>query len=268
MSGRYLYKYVSFDEDMLVMNMIDKYLIMFSPPHKFNDPFDCNPRYVDSKNPKVLRPELFKSIHQKNLSPSQNRTLREQAINRMSTGLRDGSMRDLTLADVGIVSLSRTPWSVLMWSHYAEKHTGFMVEFKERTVFTKDQNGTEDKWLVTFEVEYVDERPSVSYWGRTEEEEVYKIFNYKSKEWEYEQEERVIKYVGGAGPFPYEPELLANVVAGSNISLEHFRILSDAIKRANKNRTHKIGLYRAEIDPAKYKLNIPGFRRPRPTPGL
>lgn len=265
MSKRYLYKYVSFDEKLLVLDIIDKYLIMFSHPDRFNDPFDCNPRYLDSKRPKTERPELFKAIHREELSPADNRTLREQAINRMSSGIKDGSLRDVILEEVGIISLSRTPWSVLMWSHYAEKHTGFMVEFEEKSSFSKDERPLDDKWLVSFKVQYSEDRPSLSYWG-SDENEVDKLFTYKSKEWEYEQEERVIKHDGGAGVFPYAPELIVSVVAGANISQNHFELLIRAVKNANKSRTKKITLHRASIDQKKYRLNIPGFRRPRTTP--
>lgn len=264
MTGRYLYKYVSFDVDMRVMDILDKYSIMFSPPSRFNDPFDCNPRYLDSPNPRASRPDLFKRIDRSDLSPAKNRILREQAVHRMRAGLKDDSMRQTILAGVGIVSLTRNPWSVLMWSHYADKHTGFMVEFETRSEFSKEQNGHEDRWLVAFGVKYVNERPSVSYWGETDALDVEKTFTYKSKEWEYEQEERVIKYSGGAGAFPFEPELLTSVIAGSKISESNFKILKNSIRVANKTRQKKIKLYRAEIDQKDFKLNIPKFSRPRP----
>ena len=264
MRGRYLYKYLSFDQDMLVMDIIRDYKILFSAPSRFNDPFDCNPRYLDAKSPVTARPDLFECFNEKGISPAKKMVNRERAINRMSVGLRDGSLRDAILSDVGIVSLSRTPWSVLMWSHYADKHSGFMVEFQEPAVFTKEQNGVDDRWLVPFKVQYVKERPSVPYWENTEHDAVEKYFTYKSDEWEYEQEERVVKVSGGAGAFPYEPELLVSVVAGCNISSKNFAILSGAIKQSNKTRTKKIKLYRAEVDSAKYRLNIPGFKRPRP----
>ena len=160
MTGRYLYKYVSFDVDMRVMDILDKYSIMFSPPSRFNDPFDCNPRYLDSPNPRASRPDLFKRIDRSDLSPAKNRILREQAVHRMRAGLKDDSMRQTILAGVGIVSLTRNPWSVLMWSHYADKHTGFMVEFETRSAMSKEEHGHEDRWLVAPGVKYVSEHPS------------------------------------------------------------------------------------------------------------
>lgn len=112
-------------------------------------------------------------------------------------------------------------------------------------------------------MKYVKERPSISYWGKALDDDAEKIFTYKSDVWEYEQEERVVKFEGGSGPFPYEPELLVSVVAGSNISDENFKILSASVKKANRSRITKINLYRAEIDFCHYRLNIPGFKRKR-----
>jgi hypothetical protein len=181
----------------------------------------------------------------------------------MSSGLKDDSLRTASLAGVGIISLSRDPWNVLMWSHYADKHTGFMVEFEIKNEFTVAEDATLDKWLVPFPVIYVQDRPQISYWDETEDEEVDKIFTYKSSVWKYEEEERVIKYEGGAGAFPFVPDLLVSVIAGCNISDKNLKLLNKSVKKANMVRAKKIVLFKAEIDAKEYKINIPGFRRPR-----
>lgn len=150
MVGRYLYKYVAFDNEMKVMDIIDKNLIMFSPPSRFNDPFDCNPRFVGSKNPKKDRPDLFEAVGKSGFSPAKKIVACEQAVNRMSKGLNDGSLLESILATSGVVSLSRTPWSILMWSHYAEKHTGFLVEIKQRSTFGEGEAGGRIAGLLHF----------------------------------------------------------------------------------------------------------------------
>jgi hypothetical protein len=150
-----------------------------------------------------------------------------------------------------------------MWSHYADKHSGFVVEFLEPSEFDPATDGSHPRWLVPFPVRYVTDRPEIKRWGELDQGDVENVFLAKSLEWAYEQEERVIDYLRGPGIYQYEPSLIKSVIAGCNISEEHFALLSSSVKEANKSRAIKIELYRAEIDSKKYRLNIPGFRRER-----
>ncbi|MGF6457541.1 DUF2971 domain-containing protein [Pseudomonas frederiksbergensis] len=263
MAGRYLYKYVEFDKELNVLKLITESKIKFSEPAKFNDPFDCNPYYIGSNDPKKLRPDLFARLDSYGKSPAERLIATQQAINRANASFKDGRFQEATMAAVGILSLSRTPWHVLMWSHYAKHHTGFVVEFQEPDVIPPRQNGLHQRWLVTFEVEYTVDRPVVERWKRTELTSIDKIFMSKSIEWAYEEEERVVNYIGGPGIFEYESSLLKSVIAGCKISDKHFALLSAAVKDANKHRKNKISLFRAELDERKYQLNIPKFNRPR-----
>lgn len=84
---------------------------------------------------------------------------------------------------VGILCLSKSPNSILMWSHYADQYQGAVISFDADHEFFADQIG----------VEYVTERPKISI-------ETYKsgpiplaeLCN-KSKEWWYEQEVRIAR---------------------------------------------------------------------------
>lgn len=263
MIGRYLYKYVSFDEDMLVLNLISQYSMKFSAPSAFNDPFDCNPHYKSSASPQSDRPDLFALINTPHKSPSDRLRARQRAVNRTNIAFDSGAFHEDSMSRIGIVSLSRTPWHVLMWSHYANKHTGFVVEFLEPQEFSEGADGEHSRWLVPFPVKYVTERPVIKRWSQMSQADVENVFLAKSTEWVYEQEERVIDYIRGPGIYSYEPSIIKSVIAGCNISDEHFSALSAAVKEANRNRAVKIALYRAEIDPKKYQLNIPRFRRER-----
>lgn len=264
MGGRYLYKYVSFDTEMLVLNIVSKYSIKFSAPSAFNDPFDCNPFYRSCESPQKERRDLFKFVDSLHRSPADKMRARQQAVNRTNLAFESGAFQRNSMATVGVLSLSRTPWHVLMWSHYAEKHTGFVVEFREPQEFAAGVDGTDPRWLVTFPVNYVTDRPVIDRWNELAHGDIESTFMAKSVEWKYEQEERVINYRQGPGVYCYEPSLIKSVIAGCNISDENFAILSAAVKEANKDREVKIDLYRAKIDPRKYQLNIPGFKRERP----
>lgn len=265
MAGRYLYKYVSFDTEMRVLDIIKKYSIKFSAPSAFNDPFDCNPYYRSNGSPQKERKDLFEYINGLHKSPADRLRARQRAVNRTNLAFESGAFQKNSMSTVGVLSLSRTPWHVLMWSHYAEKHTGFVVEFREPEVFAADVDGTDAKWLVTFPVNYVLDRPVIDRWGELAHGDIEGTFMAKSLEWKYEEEERVINYRQGPGVYGYEPSLIVSVIAGCQISEDNFAALSSAVKEANRSREIKIELYRARIDSRKYQLNIPGFKRDRYT---
>ncbi|KTB99487.1 hypothetical protein AO387_21320 [Pseudomonas syringae ICMP 11168] len=152
-----------------------------------------------------------------------------------------------------------------MWSHYAKHHTGFVAEFWQSDWLPKGASDSDNRFLVAFPVEYVKARPAVDKWTSTMEEEVEKIFMAKSLEWRYEEEERVIDFVNGPGAYEFEPSMLKSILAGVNISEQHFSLLKSAIKAFNKKWGVRVELYRAKVDSLHYRLLIPGFHRKRPT---
>ncbi len=106
--------------------------------------------------------------------------------------------------------------SILMWSHYSANHTGFAVNYDFKNLYTIDvgleKKGSEflDKKL--FPVIYSDERLNATYFAEFnfiydtymrmgvkfdyhfyDKLFYYKYLLYKSKNWEYEKEWRIIK---------------------------------------------------------------------------
>ena len=92
-------------------------------PNSFNDPFDTNTdNYVGE-----LSPETIKSIARNGFP--QIRTLNPSDPTLLST-LHVGFVKQAM--KFGILSLTENCESTLMWSHYANGHRGFCIEF-ERT---------------------------------------------------------------------------------------------------------------------------------------
>jgi len=259
LKGRYFYKYVTFDENMNVLKLLTENKIKFSAPSAFNDPFDCNPCFSASSVPRKLKPELFARVNWVG-SPAQRLLSRQKAVNRVDAAFDSGTFIMNTMSDIGILSLSRTPWSVLMWSHYTKHHQGFAVEFHQPELIPASDDAA-NRWLVTFPVDYVDKRPVLGRWSDSAEVEVERIFMVKSSEWKYEEEERAIDFERGPGIYEYEPRLLKSVIAGVNIGEMEFDLLVCAVKGFNKKWGASVALYRAEVDPKHYRLRIPGFRR-------
>lgn len=91
----------------------------------------------------------------------------------------------------GIFSLSRTCCDEVMWSHYAEGHHGYCVEYDlSRLVLEARAH-----WS-TFPVRYSDAPPTLSIDDflepRPEGSQTARLLGYKSKRWGYEEETRVV----------------------------------------------------------------------------
>ncbi len=138
---------------------------LYMPPYeKLNDPFEGN----------VFATSLI------NEDPSIEALLEQTAFDkRLHEQLRDFRVLSFSQGDSrGGIS---TEWSQLMWSHYAEGHTGICFGF----TFSDDE----------IEIESVDyDKPLTSKMAdHFVKNDVRRLFKYKNKVWKYENERRVIR---------------------------------------------------------------------------
>ena len=124
-------------------------------------------------------------------------------------GIRADAKRDIWVRNIAILSLTRSPLNALMWAHYAEAHSGFVIGFDVRVceftlskanllpvqfgsvIYTehrpKDELITSSLMKVGGECSY---RPELL-------EKLQRLFLYKPLCWSYEEEVRVVKCVKG-----------------------------------------------------------------------
>lgn len=104
--------------------------------------------------------------------------------------LPDARNRTYKLCDgVGILSLSETPGNLLMWGHYAEEHTRFVLMFDDSHDSFKGNDSIRG-FAAPARVQCSSNRP------RTTIEEVseLELFFIKGSHWEYEKEWRYLKF--------------------------------------------------------------------------
>lgn len=88
----------------------------------------------------------------------------------------------------GVLCLTVTPDSLLMWAHYANNHNGFVIQFDETHEFFAPSSH-DGQVLELTKVEYSAQRPVLSYSTLNSASLYYR----KSPEWFYENEWRIIK---------------------------------------------------------------------------
>lgn len=240
--------------------VISEGTISFTNPSKFNDPFDCKYGVDDSYFPNAgAVKELFVRQGVKPDSPAK-RIQQAKKIKRVfRSSLEDESYFLDINKRIGICCLNQNPLSVLMWSHYADYHKGFMVELK----FPKKvPNGLGYEKFVPIEVIYSHSYPKINASDREKRSMVDKAYYTKSIEWSYEKEFRVVNHNISKNIDIYpRNQMLTSVIAGVSISEEDFSLLKLAVKKAEKDLDREIPIYRATKVQGKYEITVPKHPR-------
>ena len=184
MNYLYRYKYLPFTEGS--SKVLTDGTIKFTCPNEFNDPFDSKPHYDPDSLDTFLdrRPEWMERVRiSKGLTSQQFKTQKHECVENLKMAIESGSFWQSMISDVGVLSLSRAPLSILMWSHYADDHKGFLVEFKIPTTSVLDSEITYLEYLVPSEVKYVKVRPKLDVGERDSEKSSELHLLRKSKDW-------------------------------------------------------------------------------------
>jgi hypothetical protein len=108
-------------------------------------------------------------------------------------------------------------------------------------------------WLIPLLVEYEKEKPIV-----TSRESDTESLLTKGKDWEYEQEERVIDFERGAGIYPYDRNrILKSVIAGMRMSDDDFVVLKNTVDELNNQLGTNVTVHKTEPLKGKFALSVP-----------
>lgn len=185
--NKFLSRYHSLDENF--DNAIRESYLWFSDPLGFNDPYDCNMQASCD----CSYEEVFSHLKQLNLKNEWKQTesyIAERASylynnpKDMWELLRDADLK--TIGRTGICCFSQRNDTLLMWSHYANKHKGVCLTF--------DVTKLKSVILTLYNVEYPSVYPSYNV---IRDSETFKSLRFliatKSQEWEYEDEVRIMR---------------------------------------------------------------------------
>lgn len=263
---KYLYRYKYLPDNEGSLKAISDGTMKFTCPLEFNDPFDCQPEIDRSSINRVFkeRLDLIKAAGDKlGFSPAERLQNKGKFKKNILRSIESGKFIDSDLQNIGICSLSKDPLNILMWSHYAKHHTGFMLEFKIPD-FRKKHLSIEEHLhrLSSLEVHYRKERPLVAVHSSSQQDTEYEWlknhFLTKSRDWAYEKEERVIDNKRGPGFHTYDRNLiLESVIGGMKMSKESFRKMKEAVNCVNDEHKLKVGCYQAEQVRGEFRIFVP-----------
>lgn len=157
----------------------------------------------------------------------------------------------------GICCLSEIEYDILMWSHYANAHQGYCLQFlNEHGQSFGVQRKPEDRGkkpdrLVPLQVRYFDTYPIVNCIGDNPKTMAEKTCLTKAENWKYEKEWRIVD-LSGLGSHQFPSQCLTGVIFGCRMPEEHKKLIRDWCK----DRQPAITYYEAKQSEDSYSLNI------------
>lgn len=252
-----VYKYVHPDR----VDILENGTIRFTQPYALNDPFDSNPNYNLFRESVRKRTQALLKDHSKQLSAFHYAAAQFFILDQSKHYLEE--MKRKLNDDFAILSLTQNKNNLLMWSHYADSHRGFVLGFdSDHHFFSKEPPRV---MTPLTEVKYSDQRPIVPVFEEATSQDVANIlFFTKSKHWEYEEEKRMlakptaatnkVEVKGGFNIYLYKfpPEILKEVIFGCLMSLE----LKKRIAAITKNKFKDVLLNEAQLNDKEFDLKI------------
>jgi len=271
------FKYCS-DDPKVINGIFRDHKIRFTQPAVLNDPLECNPIIRFENNGANYNWFSLDGIP----LPSEESRLRQRLI-------------EPRINAFGILSLTKNPDSFDMWSHYANGHKGFLIEFKSDLNEYPCMLSPSNEVYPIREVQYVDEY-EINIDNLTDDEDQIKLemfndlmFYRKLSHWKTEQEYRMVRRFSdlpGYTPlnnnvhrdteahlFEFSLDCIESVTFGACMLLKNRESIEEACKNS------KIGFLQAIIirdekdalrEAPKISLqsldSLPGSSRMRPFP--
>lgn len=155
----------------------------------------------------------------------------------------------------GIYSLSETARSMLMWSHYAANHTGVCFQFYLPAGFNEVQT--------LLPVEYGTEMKEISF--RDRQEEHINAFRFKSVEWRYEQEWRIIKLGSARKKLQIPPDMIKGIIFGAKCPHDQVVRAVEINRKRVEAGVPPLYLMKAHLSQQYYHIGISTLGKELPT---
>jgi tetratricopeptide (TPR) repeat protein len=261
------------------VDILLKACIRFTQPSVFNDPFEMSPVFTGA----ATAAELGSTHEMIDLAQREFETLSDEDRSRISFSefmeafveqfnralLDQGAIEEL-ISDLlprfnsttGVLSLAEKSENLLMWSHYADQHRGFVVEFDADHAFFDQRREEQDQFHRVCKVLYSGDRPHTTIAGFLGPHSLLT----KSAEWSYEQEWRMLVDLPD---FPHQtlthaddeihlvalpPTCITRILLGHRMPDEKRAEIADLVSK--DRRYSHVTVLQAELDRQKFRLNF------------
>ena len=193
-----LYKYSRWDKRNGLNSFRHELLtvpqLYFASLKSFNDPFDCQlPRGWDLKTNEQILNYLKMKYGDDKKSITRFKYLLETDRQGYLNSLNEADIR-LTDSQTGVFCLSPNPTNSILWAHYAVGHRGYCIGYDTRKTLEFMESYCDIHNLIfgLINVEYRVNLPVLDPFIRNVKEWFFQRYRYKSSDWSYEREYRII----------------------------------------------------------------------------
>jgi hypothetical protein len=237
-----LFKYRDAKPEYQWESLEEQYLYLPNP-RSFNDPFDSNifMRYdLLSYEEKYQLSNSFVREGHSDVKGHLREALIKQVINTIDNPERhDGAMQqwvDRMVARMRVFCACPDRDNILLWSHYANNHTGFAIGFDTMQLHQlwKDSGG-----LLLGHALYREEYPTLLPPGddrMRQEKTTAIVMNIKSDIWHYENEIRLTMW-DAPEKVSFKPELINQIVLGCKMNTSSRRRMLDLVAKKYPHAT-------------------------------
>lgn len=250
----FLYKYRVWENDFH-KSVLTKSEIFFSSPRRFNDPYDCGLPF--NQDPDDFIPEKImeklESLAQKQFPQYANDEvkLKEECAKQLMLIMQAPSeyfqtnygykAEDLSKM-YGVLSLTPHPGNFLMWSHYSNSHSGFVVGFNTKKL-VQQAFGKFKK------VNYTDEIPIISMLDTTDHSLMDKLIYTKALSWNYEDEFRITKIIKPDTTSTFTNDTIETIYLGCKMSYTHkIEIIEVVRQKFSHVEVYEMGLSKKSFE--------------------
>jgi hypothetical protein len=257
-----VYKYVTPER----VDVLRNGRVRFTQAAALNDPFEAHPCFTELR-------KWFEDRSRRLVKSVESRFNAHSIVTgsiMIPKTVRDGVakfQRDLA-EEYPMLSLTRKRNNLLMWSHYADSHRGFVIGFNsDNPFFHREKPRT---MTPLDEVRYSNKRPVMPPFEGSNPENVHEIvFLTKSEDWTYEEELRMFAKPEAANTverdnrgfnvylFDLPQEILVQVIFGFLMPPN----VKDEIAAIVKDRYPHIELYETKLNETDFDLDIVPYRR-------
>lgn len=246
-----LYKYRGFDPEGYSLANFENDQLWLSAPTDFNDPFDALLKnnideFIDNQEDWINHKSDFTQFCINCGMADSDLELAYQTYKEVTETMEKNkdvlhaiyTFRPQSLFRVGC--LCETNTSILMWSHYANSHTGFCIEYNLLNV-SNDDIAKRNLYPVLYQ-----ERSDTQRDDACSGMQYYSLYSVlrKSMDWSYEKEWRIVlSFYSMENPGNIQLPGATAVYLGCKINDENTRIIMDIAKRKS------IPIYKARLNP-------------------
>lgn len=230
------YKYVELETGF--NKIIKEQTLKFSNPEEFNDPFDCHECLLNID----LSLEYIKREIDELLS-NYPKEISEAIKNEQLEKLQNKSYQDIfkkEKTNYGVSCFSKIYDEVLMWAHYAKKHTGLCVGFQ--------MNYTQPDFAF-FPVNYVSSINQLDG-NMLRSRVMFYLLTSKAERWKYEQEIRAV-LIDKPMIQQFEKNVIKEVVFGCNANQDS---IDSLITEMNRIGYEDVSFKQMRINPNDFSL--------------